>query len=236
MTSTRRDFIKGVGIALASYLLARCTPPNPTPGSGGQPTPIPPTATSAGGGESTRERLRDLWLQFERLAQETLERQDEPDMGEELRQEMVAEHRTLLQQLVDDGELEQAVADYAQQAYSAAAYHVWRCNAPITCYEPVLIDFTPTTSAQLVRQADLLAEIADQGNLDPETVAQAQRAIERDIAFLALPGSEVQELYDKLIEAAGDSRDYPSFDEIELGIPPEAAEAARFLVELLLEE
>ena len=40
----------------------------------------------------------------------------------------------------------------------------------------------------------------------------------------------------ELMDAAGDSYDYPTFNELELEIPPEASEAARFLVELLLEE
>ena len=43
-------------------------------------------------------------------------------------------------------------------------------------------------------------------------------------------------LYDALIEAAGDTYNYPTFDELDLEITPEAAEAARFLVDLLLAE
>ena len=47
---------------------------------------------------------------------------------------------------------------------------------------------------------------------------------------------EERALYDALKEAAGEDFDYPTFEGLELEITPEAAEAARFLVELLLEE
>lgn len=118
-----------------------------------------------------------------------------------------------------------------QTAFDAAAYHVWRSNAPITCYEAVMIDYVPASSNQLLKQAEFLAQ---GGDLDPNTVALAQRAIARDVAFLNLSGGEVDALYEKLRKAAGDSYDFPSFGEIELDVSPEAAQAAQFLVELLL--
>jgi hypothetical protein len=100
----------------------------------------------------------------------------------------------------------------------------------------VVVDYTPASSGQLAQQAGLLAEMAESGDLDPATVAQAQAAIERDIAFLNLSDAETQALYDELIEAAGGTYDFPSLDELDLEISPEAAEAARFLVELLSED
>jgi hypothetical protein len=99
-----------------------------------------------------------------------------------------------------------------------------------------MIDYKPTSSSQLAQQAEILAEMVESGDLDPNTVAQAQAAIERDVAFLNLSGTETQALYDDLIAAAGDSYTFPSFDELELEITPEAVEAARFLVDLLLGE
>jgi hypothetical protein len=77
--------------------------------------------------------------------------------------------------------------------------------------------------------------MAASGDLDQDTVAQAQTAIERDIAFLNLTNAETQVLYEELMVAAGDSYDYPPFSELDLEVTPEAAKAARFLVELLLE-
>jgi hypothetical protein len=69
----------------------------------------------------------------------------------------------------------------------------------------------------LVQQTAFLEEVAAEGDIDPETVAQAQASLERDIAWLAqfhageMPGE---------------------LDGVE--VTPEAAEAARILVELLL--
>jgi len=40
-----------------------------------------------------------------------------------------------------------------QAAFDAAAYHAWRANAPITCYEPVPVDYRPTVAGQPGEQA-----------------------------------------------------------------------------------
>jgi hypothetical protein len=216
MSPTRREFIRRVGIALASLMAARCVCPSikGTPGS-------------------PRNRLRECWLKFDWLA-ERAQDWGNYEKGEQARDDLVADHRAALDDLVAAGELDTAVADYVQEAFTAAVYHVWRANCGMTCYEAMPApDYTPFTSSQLVQQADLLAE---NGDLDQDTVAQAQAAIEREIAFLSLSDVETQALYDELIAAAGDTYDYPPFDELELEITPEAAEAACFLVELLLEE
>jgi hypothetical protein len=76
--------------------------------------------------------------------------------------------------------------------------------------------------------------MAEGDSIDSEAVDRAQAAIERDIAFLTLSDEEWQVLYQELAEAAGESYDFPAFDELELEITPEAAEAAHFLAELLL--
>ena len=52
-------------------------------------------------------------------------------------------------------------------------------------------------------------------------------------AFLCFSSEETQALYDELLEAAGDSYDYPRFDELDLDVSPEAEQAARFLVDLM---
>lgn len=216
MTPTRREFLRGVALALASLSLTRCSLPSPL---GREKTP--------------QDRLRTCWLQIDTLAAKA---QDDFEQGEEMRDQLTDDHRTALDELVAAGELTAAVANDIQVAFQEAVYHVWRANAPITCYEAVLIDYTPTSATQLVQQADLLAEMAESSTLDAQTVARVQAVIERDIAFLALADEEVRALYDRLMEAAGDSYTLPSFDELELEIPPEAVAAAHFLVELLLEE
>lgn len=214
MTPTRREFIKSVGIVIGSLVMARCVP--------------------IGGGDDTpRGRLRTCWLRLDWLAQATQDC-DNYEPGEKALARLVADHQAALDELVAAGELDAAVANQVQTAFGAAAYHVWRSNVPITCYEPVLVDYTPTSSDQLAQQAELLAEMAESGDLDSSTVMQAQAAIERDIAFLSLSSEETQALYDELIEAVGDGYDFPTFDELDLEITAEATEAARFLVELLL--
>jgi hypothetical protein len=90
--------------------------------------------------------------------------------------------------------------------------------------------YHPESRSNLIQKANHLAEIAGSGNVDPETVAQAQAAIERDIAFLSLSEPELEALYDGLAATGGH---YPPFDAIELKITPEAVKAASFLIQLL---
>ena len=222
MSYTRREFIKNVGVAFASLAMARCVCPI---GGGGSKDEC----------DSARGCLRQSWMRLDWLAQETRD-WDDYERGAQALDQLVADHQTALDELVATRELDTDVASQVQTAFSAAAYHVWRSNAPITCYEPVMVDYQPTSSSQLAQQAELLAEMAESGDLDPDTVAQAQAAIEQDVAFLNLSGAETQALYDALMTAAGDSYTFPAFDELDLEITQEAAAATHFLVNLLLME
>jgi len=214
MTFTRREFIQGLGVAAVSLVLCRCS--------------AWPSEE-----DSPRGKLRRVWMQLDWLAGQST---GDSERGDEARQDLTTEHRAALDELIVAGELGSEVADELQAAFEAAAYHVYRSHAPITCYEPVIVDYTPASSDQLTMQADLLAEMADEAQLDPATVSQAQAGIERDIAFLSLTSDERQALYDALIQAASQGMAIPPFDQVELEITPEAAQAARFLVDLLLEE
>jgi len=205
---------------MASLAMARCVP--------------------SGGGEDSAERecgsardcLRECWLRLVWLGPPI--RQDyEP--GERARDELITQHRADLDDLVAAGELDAAVAEYVQAAYAEAVGHVWRLNEGITCYEPAFLDYTYDSADRLIRQAKLLARLAESGDVDSDAVARAQVAIERDIAFLSLSPEETQALYDELMAAAGDGHGYPSLDELDLDIP-EAAAAAGFLADLLLGE
>ena len=64
----------------------------------------------------------------------------------------------------------------------------------------------------------------------------AQAAIARDVAFLNLSSGEVNALYERLLEAMDAGAQPPAFTELDLEVSPEAAQAAQFLVELLLDE
>jgi hypothetical protein len=177
-------------------------------------------------------QLPKIWRSLGNLGSET--RQDY-EQGEQLMGGLLKEHRSLLNELIADDELDTAVADQIQVAFSEAAYHVWRSNAPITCYEPMMVDYTPTSRGQLLHQTSLLADLADKGNIDETTIDQAQAALERDIAFLNLTDVEIQSLYQELIDAAGESYNYPTFDELDLEISSAVVEAAQFLVDVMLE-
>ena len=262
MSLTRREFMKQVGIALASLVLTNCKGrggrgrdktitcytvvpdlTTPTPSSAdqlGQQAGILTSTVTSGDVDPNvarraqaaiaRDRLRACWLGLEGIAQRA---QEDPDGAEKEKLALEAEHRAALDALVPLDELSAAVAEHVQVAFEAAAYHVWRANAPITCYEPVLIDYTPTSSQQLTVQAEILAEMADDGAIEKDVVAQAQAAIERDIAFLSLSQEEMQALYQEVLKGSIDGS-IPSFEEVEFEVTPEAVEAAQFLVGLLL--
>jgi hypothetical protein len=130
---------------------------------------------------------------------------------------MEAEHQAALNEMVAESEIELQVATEVQAAYQAAVTHAWADACRVVCYEPAPLPYAANT--QLVNKVRLLDRIAKSQKLDPETVAQARQALERDIAFLDL-----------------DPDDRPQgvgFGQLELEIAPEVAQAARFLVELL---
>lgn len=244
MGSDRREFIRGVGIMLASLLTTRCfprttcyVPPEPSR------TPTPPTPTcytvipttptpqsSALEGEDW-DRLRRPWRDLDRLARQA------PDLerGQKAHERLVADHQAALDKLVGTGQLDPAVAEEMQAAFEGAAYHVWRANAPITCYEPIAPpDYQVESSSDLARQAELLSEMADKSAIDPNTVAQAQAAIERDVAFLTLSSAEQNALAEAVREAAGDTWAFPRLTELDMDVSPESVQAARTLVALLV--
>ncbi len=199
MTLTRRYFIRSVGIAVASLVMARCIP------SGGQD-------------DSPRGRLRHCWLRLDWLAQQAM---GNYERGDKARETLAADHRVALDDLVTAGETEAGVADELNTAFGAAITHILFINAPITCYAELPVE--SVARGDLIQQAELLREAAS--DLDPAVVEEVQAAIARDIAFFEA--------------AAGPEAGYELIEQFEAGeieASPEAIEAARFLVELLLEE
>jgi len=151
-----------------------------------------------------------------------------------LGQQMLADHRAALDELVASGEISASVADLVQESYEAALYHVWRSNAPITCYAPTMVDYAPSSADVLVKQSEVLNQIAAQGTIDPLTLAGAQAALEHDMAFYDLSDAEVQTLYERLIkESQEGSQPIPSFEALQLELTPDARDAARFILDLL---
>jgi len=231
MSLTRRDFMKLFGVSVASLLMTRCrgliTSPTPTCYA---PLP-PPTDTPPVMPSSARERLRLQWLRFSELAQKTLNGENVDNAFD---RQMIAEHRTALDEMVAAGKINASVADLVQESFESAVYHVWRSNAPITCYEPVIVDYAPSSAGVLVRQSEILNQVAAKGTIDPETLEKAKLALEHDMAFYALSDSDIELLYDRLIQESHDrGESIPSFEEVQLEITPDARDAAQFILNLL---
>lgn len=228
MSLTRREFVKSMGIAVASLVMVRCSSSKDSSDtrSTDQPT-TPPAPPPENRDDSPRDRLHTCWLQLDSLAPKS---QKDPDQGSQLQDELVVNHRAALDELVAAGELDAAVADQVQVAFDEAAFHVWRSNAPVTCYIALPVEFDARDD--LRQQFELLHQVTD--GLDQATVKNVQTAIERDIAFFdtlaalqSLEGEAYQQAQRELIA---------QFDADDVEVSPEAARAARFLVELLLRE
>lgn len=175
--------------------------------------------------------LRDLWYGLDELASVA----SDEDEGIEKRDLLISEHEATLANLVNAGAVDPAVAEAMQVAYAEAAFHVWRSNTNLTCYvAPPRPEYTVQGRAELLRQAEVLEELAASAAIDADTVAEARAAIERDLAYLTMSDAEQDELAQRIIDEAGESGDYPEWEEIELRVSPANAEAARILVQLLL--
>ncbi len=227
MSISRRNFMKLVGVSVSSLLLTRCR-------FIFQPmcyTPVPPSPTTP---SSAREALRSCWFRFDELATAAIQESKDGDYDNTFGQQLLAEHRTALDALVTEGAITVEVADLVHEAYAAAVFHVWRSNIPVTCYEPVMVNYAPASAGILVKQAEVFEQIADAGGIDPETLERARTALEHDMAFYALSDEEVGDLYERLIaEWQSQQQAPPAFEDIELEITPDAQAAARFIIELL---
>jgi hypothetical protein len=166
-----------------------------TPSSSSPPSAHPEWAT-----------LRECWQD---LDNPKLQSYEDTDFSRGLRQR----HTDALDALVGDGELEEGVAEEMAAAFEEAIAHIQRQMA--TCYIALPPEFGPRED--LVQQTAILEEMVDAGDIEPDTVAKVQQALERDIAWLAQfhAGETPGELSD-------------------IDVDPESVEAARILVQLLL--
>ena len=223
----RRDFMKLFGVSVASLYLTRCAPSfvqQPTCYAPTQGPVTPPAMTQAA---TARARLRLYWLRFPELAEKS-----RGDTDNKLGQELFAGHNAVLDELIAAGEISTPVAELVKEAYGAAIDHVWRSNGPMTCYEPMLVDYTPSSAGVLVEQVEVLNQIAGQGTIDPGTLAKARAALDHDLAFYALTDEEVKGLYKKVLDDYGPDQG-PSFEELPLEVTPEVQEATQFIIDLL---
>jgi hypothetical protein len=240
MPVPRRNFIRLFGITLGSLLLARCQRrETPTPAVITCYTISPPT-TTPGEASPTHlaaiDRVRLCWLRFGELAQNTRDDANTGAGGENpLVTQMIAEHRHALDELTAAGNITVSIASLLQEAYSAAVYHVWRSNVPMTCYDLAFPDYAPESAGNLVNQAEILQEVAAGSTIAPDTLEKARAALEHDLAFYALTDEDVRALYDQLIVEYGDPGEgIPSFEELELTLTKDAKAAAQFLIDVLM--
>ena len=222
MGPTRREFMRGLGVTLASLLTSRCR----------TTTCYEPVMPTTGPSDSLSAEWRELaavWYDLDLLARDA----HDSERGQATMARMIDDHSAALDKLQQIGEIDSTVTDDLQAAFEGAAHHVWRSNAPVTCYE-----FWPSpdieANSDLARQAELLEEMAGSRRIDEATVELIQSSIERDITFLTLPADEQQALIQAVIEAGEESGDYPSLVDLNLDISPDSVTAAGMLVELLL--
>ena len=216
MEQNRREFMQTLGVALAAAMLSGCSSIK-LPWSGGD--------------KSDWDRLRDAWAGLEELARDV----KDYERGVKTRDKLVADHLTALDGLVRSGQLDASTADDIHLAFESAAGHVWRANAPITCYVPAPYpQYGVMSASDLARQSEILADMAARNGINPATVAHAQASIERDIAWLALSPDDEKTLIETLEKSPGGVWGYPSLESLNLDVPPEAATAARVLVDALL--
>lgn len=258
-----REFGIMLGALIAAGCVPRSTPTaSPAPHSTATPmasssASLAPTYPIPGCGDgSPRERLRACWLGFDWLAEQEWNGSwdDSQENLWKATEQLADDHRAALDELVDDGSMSAGAADQLQAAFAAAALYVrdstW--GQIITCYMPTVTPSAPSTKnaaaerqlgvytrgspRRLLQQTDILLGMTEGGGFDENTIARAQSAVERDVALLSLSAKEEQVLIETLVNAGCDIYSFPPVDALALEIPPEDAEAARFLVELLLGE
>ncbi len=211
MKCSRREFLEGLGIALASVILSGCKPPAQK--------------------KDDWDRVRDAWYGLDQLAQDA----KDFERGQKTLDRLIADHLAALDSLVQSGQVSAAQADDIHVAFQAAARHVWRANAPMTCYVPAPYpQYRVMGASDLAQQADILAEMAARSAIDPATVAQAQASIQRDMAVLLLSDEDEKALIEALRQTVGEGGSYPSLEELQLTVSPEVVGAAALLVDILL--
>ena len=124
-STTRRYFIRSVGIAVASLVMARCIP-------------------SGGKDDSPRGRLRHCWLRLDWLAEQA---KGDYEQGDRAREELATDHHAALDDLVAAGEIDADVADELNTAFGAATNHVLQLEGENSYVELPAAAFTPLTAA-----------------------------------------------------------------------------------------
>jgi hypothetical protein len=230
MNTTRRTFMRQVGVTVAGLLVSGCvpapsstTPPIVTKIVSREVTVVscyipieveeeaPASSESKADAAERWNALHACWLD---LADSRLNTADSTGFGKAL----LGRHRDALAELVAAGTLEPDVAGHIGVAFEEAVTHVQRKQA--TCYEPMPQDaanpYPPRE--EVITQAAALVEMAVRSGIAPETVATAQATLARDMAWL------------DQFRTGGNPAEVTAME-----ATPAEIEAARVLVALLLE-
>jgi len=233
--TTRREFIKLLGLTLASLVASGV---------------VPACSTLSDAQHPAWNTIRQCWLSLgQGKSQEDVDRQK-------------ADYQAALNRLVDADKIEPDVSAQLWLAYEEAAYYYSLPPEP-TCYTPTAVRIptatplncyvaTPTplptatplpatcyespelngVRSDLVWRIAMLEEMVKKGDIKSETANEARTALERELSFFeavaALQSLEVKEHIkseDQLVVLMQDGN---------LKISPEAAKAADLLVDLLL--
>jgi hypothetical protein len=153
------------------------------------------------------DALRECWAELESGKARSLS--DAP-----LPADLPQRHADALKKLVTDGKLEAVVAEKVAVAFGQMLEHIEGLGS--MCYIAMPLESMPR--GDMMGQIAALEEMADRSDIDPTTVAQVRASLERNIAWLA----QFQ---------AGESTGWVNDVEVDTS----SAEAARVLVQLLLE-
>jgi hypothetical protein len=157
--------------------------------------------------DSHWDTLRGCWAELECGKEHSLG--DAP-----LPQDLQQRHTQALEALVASGELSADVAEQVKAAFWQTFNHIQSTMS--MCY--IAMRFGKTPREDFVEQIAALEEMAGHGDLDPAVVVRVREVLERDIVWLAqsLGGEDPGDVSGVEVDTS-------------------SAEAARVLIELLLE-
>jgi hypothetical protein len=153
------------------------------------------------------DALRECWVELESGKARSLS--DAPVPAD-----LPQRHADALGKLVADGKLKAGVAEKVEAAFGQMLEHIEGLGS--MCYIAMPCESMPR--GDMMGQIAALEEMAGKSDIDPVTVAQVRASLERNIAWLA----QFQ---------AGENTGW--VDDIE--VDTSSAEAARVLIDLLLE-
>lgn len=168
--------------------------------------------------------LRECWTELKCGEDRSL---GDPPLPQDLQQR----HTQALEALIASGELSFGVAERVKAAFLQTFNHI---QASMSMCYMVMMPAEPPRQ-DFVRQVAALEEMAGSSDLDPGAVGRVREALERDITWLAQPPDKRHPRdIAWLVQPPQDGGNPANVNDIE--VDASSAEAARVLVELLLQD